>query len=191
MFDTLKYYSTFIMLIGIINTSCSAQQKIATLSDNITTKAKLETYTIKKEQQKATIENSKNKLANVKQSSPNMPIGIALVPYYVKIDLKELTKICAKHISLNELESLTTSKHANIFIDMRTSIEAKVLEVSFFTDQNSILNLKQLESIENEIKTKNLITIKPEAERYIKGSNFLRINAIIYFDDVLKVKKTL
>ena len=180
-----------ILLTGIITTSCSAQKKIATLPDNVATKAMLETYLIKKEQKKVTIENSKNKFANIKQSSPNLPINIAITPYYFRPDLKELTMICARNITLKELENLATNKYAGLTIDLRTTVDGKVLELSFFTDDTSILNLQQLENIEHEIKANNPIIIRSGVEAYVKGSNFLRITSKIYFDDMLKVKKTL
>jgi len=180
-----------ILLIGIITTSCSAQKKIAALSDNVITKAKLETYMIKKEKQKVTIENSNNKFANIKQSSPNLPINISLRPYYIKLDIQELTKICAKHINTNDLETLADVKYAGISIDLRTNTNGKVLEISFFTDGNSILSLQQIEGIEYDIKTSNIVNIKPEAEKYLKNSNFVLVDTAIYFDDILKVKKAL
>ena len=181
-----------ILLIGIITTSCSAQKKIAALSDNVITKAKLESYMIKKEQQKVTIENSNNKLTNIKQTSPNLPFNIPLIPYYVKPNLQELKIIFAKYMTIKELENLSINSFAGISIDIRCNTTGKIREVLFFTDKNSILSLEQLENIEHDIiTTKNMITIKPEAERYIKGSNFLLVDTRLVFSDILKVKKTL
>ncbi|RYF10235.1 MAG: hypothetical protein EOO42_22880, partial [Flavobacteriales bacterium] len=126
----------FILLIGI-TTSCVAQKKIASIDNNITLKAYTENFTVRKQQKKATIENAKNKLNSVRQVSPNLPINMSLRPYYIKLDLQQLTKILADNIPLRDLESLANIKNAGISIDLRTDVTGKVLEVSFFTDENS------------------------------------------------------
>ncbi|WP_316769431.1 hypothetical protein [Pedobacter frigiditerrae] len=187
----MKTLAIFILIIGIGTSSCSAQKKIASIDNNVTLKADLENYTVKKQQKKATIENTKNKLGSVRQVSPNLPINISLRPYYIKLDLQQLTKILAINIPLKELESLASNKNAGISIDLRTELTGRVLEVSFFTDENSILNLKQLELIESEIKEAKLVTVKPEIEKYIRGSNFLLVDTRIVFEDILKAKKTM
>lgn len=186
----MKTFAIFIFIIGIGISSCSAQKKIASINNNITIKAHNENYTITKKQKKVTIENSKNKLSLVRQNSPNLPINMSLRPYYIRLDIEQLTKIFAENIPLKTLESLSLIKNSGISIDLRTDVTGKILEVSFFTDEDSILDLRQLEYIENEIKTAKLITIKSEIERYIKGSNFLLVDTRLIFSEILKVKKS-
>lgn len=181
----------FIVLTGF-TLSCTAQRNIASLESNAAVKANLESYIVVKQHRKVSIENIKNKLNGVKQNSPNLPLNISLRPYYIKLDLQQLTIILAKNIAIREMESLANIKNAGILIDLRVDVTGKILEVSFFTDDNSTLNLKQLEIIENEIKkASQLIVIKPEIERYIKGSNFLLVDTKIYFENILKIKRTL
>lgn len=187
----MKNILSLILVTCFISFSCAAQKKIASFTENEIVKTNMGSYKIKKANKKVTIENTSNRLSNVKQNSPNLPINMKLNPYYIKLDLTQLTKICSKYISLEDIKGLSQTTNAGLFIEIRTDLKGKVLEVSFFTDENSILDLQQLESIENDIKSVKLIAIKPEADKYTKGSNFLLVDAKIYFEDMLKVKRTM
>lgn len=176
-----------LMALMAFSSSCMAQKKIALLNDNSIVKLNSENFIINKEKGMVTIEKTSNKLSKIKQSSPNLPLNFNLYPS-VKIDFPKLTQICAENISINELEKLSQIKQASLFIRIRSNIYGKPLEVLFFTDANSSLNIEQLDKIEKAIFKEKIISVKPEISKYLAGSNFLVNDAMIYFEDMLKVK---
>ena len=183
----MKIFTVFTALILITSSSCSAQKKIAEIPNNTVVKSKSEKFFVKKVDDKVYIENSANKLSQVKQSSPNLGTSINLSPY-VKIDFDRITKICAQHISVNELETLSKIKQASLFIRIRSDITGKAIEMVFFTDATSILNIQQLDRIEAALLAEKVISVKPEISKFLAGSNFLVNDAIIFFADMLKMK---
>ena len=64
------------------------------------------------------------------------------------------------------------------------------MEVGFFTEQNSILTLQQLEQMENEIIKAKVVTINPKVLPFLEGSNFWQIRPTIFYfyNELLKVK---
>lgn len=175
------------MVFSIIGLSCVAQKKISSLGDNSVIKAKALQYSVKKEQNFVAIENSANKFTNVKQRSPNMSVTTNLYGSDIKVDYGQITKICAAAIPLQDLEKLPL--RSSILITIKSDIQGNPLEVSFFTDGNSALTLSQLEEIETSIKKSLKISIRPEVNRLIQGSNFLAIDINVAIPDILKAKK--
>lgn len=170
--------------------SCIAQTKIASLGKSAITKAKSITFSTNKENGYAYIQNTNNKFSKVKQSSPNLPANVNLYPEYAKIDFEKITKICISHISLKELEELAKLKQSSLFIRIRSDLTGRPIEMQFLTDANSNLSVNQLEEIENELLKATIIWINPKAEKLLQGSNYLVNDAVIYFEDMLKVKRT-
>jgi hypothetical protein len=165
-----------------------AQTPIAELKDGSINKAITQSYLVKKPSKYIDIENINNKFTNIKQHSPKL-LGSQLGFRDIAIDQIKLRKICAKYISKQQLEILAAGeKYASIMINIRTDINGKTLEVGFFTKQNSILNLNQLELIEQEIKTTKLVSMKPEILPLLEGSNYYLVWPSIHFEDMLKVK---
>ena len=178
-----------ITLCSTISTSCLAQSLLSNLNDGETAKAINQKYKVKKTEKYITIENINNKFTNVKQNSPKL-FGQLLVKPEIVTNRAQLIKICAKYMSRQQIETLAAgAKYAGLTIIIRTDIYGKTMEVGFFTDQNSILTLQQLEQIENEIIKAKLVTINPKDLPYLQGSNFWQIDPTIYFyDELLKVK---
>ena len=178
-----------ITLCSTISTSCLAQSLLSNLNDGETAKAINQKYKVKKTEKYITIENINNKFTNVKQNSPKL-FGQLLVKPEIVTNRAQLIKICAKYMSRQQIETLAAgAKGAGLTIIIRTDIYGKTMEVGFFTDQNSILTLQQLEQIENEIIKAKLVTINPKDLPYLQGSNFWQIDPTIYFyDELLKVK---
>ena len=164
-----------------------AQTPIAELKDGSINKAITQSYLVKKPSKYIDIENINNKFTNIKQHSPKLFYQLGWPE--IAIDQIKLRKICAKYISKQQLEILAAGeKYAGIMINIRTDINGKTLEVGFFTKQNSILNLNQLELIEQEIKTTKLVSMKPEILPLLEGSNYYLVWPSIHFEDMLKVK---
>lgn len=178
-----------ITLCSTISTSCLAQSLLSNLNDGETAKAINQKYKVKKTEKYITIENINNKFTNVKQNSPKL-FGQLLVKPEIVTNRAQLIKICAKYMSRQQIETLAAgAKYSGLTIIIRTDIYGKTMEVGFFTDQNSILTLQQLEQIENEIIKAKLVTINPKDLPYLQGSNFWQIDPTIYFyDELLKVK---
>ena len=180
-----------ITLCSTISTSCLAQSLLSNLNDGETAKAINQKYKVKKTEKYITIENINNKFTNVKQNSPKLfPLASAYGIPEIVTNRAQLIKICAKYMSRQQIETLAAgAKYAGLTIIIRTDIYGKTMEVGFFTDQNSILTLQQLEQIENEIIKAKLVTINPKDLPYLQGSNFWQIDPTIYFyDELLKVK---
>ena len=164
-----------------------AQTTIAELKDGSINKAITQSYLVKKPSKYIDIENINNKFTNIMQHSPKLFHQLGWPE--IAIDQIKLRKICAKYISKQQLEILAAGeKYASIMINIRTDINGKTLEVGFFTKQNSILNLNQLELIEQEIKTTKLVSMKPEILPLLEGSNYYLVWPSIHFEDMLKVK---
>lgn len=178
-----------ITLCSTISTSCLAQSLLSNLNDGETAKAINQKYKVKKTEKYITIENINNKFTNVKQNSPKL-FGQLLSYPEIVTNKAQLNIICAKYMSRQQIETLAAgAKYAGLTIIIRTDIYGKTMEVGFFTDQNSILTLQQLEQIENEIIKAKLVTINPKDLPYLQGSNFWQIDPTIYFyDELLKVK---
>jgi len=112
--------------------------------------------------------------------------------FYRKVDLAQLTKICAEIIPIGDLEELTKIKNSGLLIDILSDVKGNILEVRFFTANNSILTVNQLEQIEVAIKKAiKIVTINPESQPYLRGSNFISNNVTIWFSDIIKLKKGL
>jgi hypothetical protein len=165
-----------------------AQTKLTDLKDGSINKALNYSYQIKKTIKYIEIDNINNKFTNIKPNSPGL-YGQVLTKPDIVIDMEKISKICAKHISTKQLEILTIgTKYTGLRIIIRTDIYGNTLEIGFFTEQNSILTLNQLEKIENELMTTKLISMKPEILSLLEGSNFWQIRPKFYYEDLLKVK---
>ena len=179
-----------ITLCSTISTSCLAQSLLSNLNDGETAKAINQKYKVKKTEKYITIENINNKFTNVKQNSPKL-FGQLLVKPEIVTNRAQLIKICAKYMSRQQIETLAAgAKYAGLTIIIRTDIYGKTMEVGFFTEQNSILTLQQLEQMENEIIKAKLVTINPKVLPFLEGSNFWQIDPTIFYfyDELLKVK---
>jgi hypothetical protein len=166
-----------------------AQIKLIDLKDGSINKAITLNYQIKKTTKYIDIENINNRFTNIKQNSPRL-YGQVLTKPDIVIDMVKLSRICANHISKQQIETLAAGiKYAGLMIDIKTDINGNTLELSFFTEQNSILTLNQLEKIEKELMTTKLVSMKPEILPLLEGSNYLRITPKIYYEFLLKVKE--
>jgi hypothetical protein len=175
-------------ILVLIHLLSFGQTKLAELKDGTVNKAITQSYLIKIKDNKINVDNIHNKFTNVKQNSPKL-FGQLLVKPDIVIDQKKLSKICAKFINIQQLEKLINGmKYAGLMIKVRTDIYGKTLEVGFFTDQNSILTLSQLEMIENEIILTKLVSMKPDILPLLEGSNFWQIRLTINYVDLLKIK---
>ena len=179
-----------ITLCSTISTSCLAQNLLSNLNDGETAKAINQKYKVKKTEKYITIENINNKFTNVKQNSPKL-FGQLLVKPEIVTNRAQLIKICAKYMSRQQIETLAAgAKCAGLTIIIRTDIYGKTMEVGFFTEQNSILTLQQLEQMENEIIKAKVVTINPKVLPFLEGSNFWQIRPTIFYfyNELLKVK---
>jgi hypothetical protein len=168
-----------------------AQTTIAELKDGSINKAVTQSYLVKIADKKINIDNIHNKFTNIKQNSPNVYNHIPGYPDIV-VDEARLSKICAKYISKQQLITLAASaEYAGLMIKIKTDIYGKTLEVAFFTDQNSILSLQQLEQIENEVRIAKLVHIQPRVLHELKGSNYWQESPLIFYKYLLKVKQGL
>ena len=168
-----------------------AQTTIAELKDGSINKAITQSYLVKIADKKINIDNINNKFTNIKQNSPNVYHHIPGYPHIV-VDEAKLSRICAKYISKQQLETLAASdEYAGLMFEIRTDIYGKTLEVAFFTDQNSILSLQQLEQIENEVRIAKLVHIQPKVLYQLQGSNYWQESPKIYYKYLLKVKQGL
>lgn len=188
MIDMLKSTLSQILFMICITTSCIAQKKIADIKSNSIISAGNKNYIVKTMSGGIRIENQSNRFINLKQTSPNLPNHIVLENYYKKIDVNQLTAICAKIISLSELEKMANVKNAGLQIDIKSNLKGDPIDVLFFTEENSSLTIKQLAEIETLIKESVKIYIRLDAKPYIEGSNFLSTNVTIWFTDMLKAK---
>ena len=188
----MKRYLSVIKTICIIiltTTSSFAQNLISNLKDGQTVKAINQNYKAKKTKKYISIENTNNKFTNIKQNSLNVYHHIPGPPDIV-VDKALLSKIFAKYISKQQLETLAASdEYAGLMFEIRTDIYGKTLEIAFFTDQNSILSLQQLEQIENEVRIAKLVHIEPKVLYELKGSNYWKVSPLIYYKYLLKVKQ--
>lgn len=179
----------FILLIGS-TISCAAQKKIASLNDNTIVNVAKTKYSVTIKYDKVMLQNTLNKLNNVKQFSPNLSPNIRLLePPYGRLVLAQLTKICADIITINQLKELIKIDNSSLFISIKTDLNGKPKELYFYTMANSILTINQLEEIEKEIMKSFSITIKAYNAPFIKGSNFLTFDFNIYFENVIKLKQ--
>jgi hypothetical protein len=190
--NAMKRYLSIIKTICIIiltTTSSFAQNLISNLKDGETVQAINQKYKAKKTKKYISIENINNKFTNIKQNSPNVYHHIPGPPDIV-VDKARLSRICAKYMSKQQIETLAASdEYAGLMFEIRTDIYGKTLEIAFFTAQNSILSLQQLEQIENEIKIAKLVHIQPKVLYELEGSNYWQVSPKIYYDDLLKVKQ--
>jgi hypothetical protein len=189
---TLASATKFLIIFSVLNLSqllVSAQTKLADLKDGSINKAITQSYRVRKTTSYVIIDNINNKFTNVKQNNPKY-FGLILEKPDIVIDQAQLSKICAKYISKQQLEILASGiKYTGLRIEIKTNINGNTLEVGFLTDQNSVLTLVQLEEIEKEIKTTKLVNMKPEIVKLLEGSNFWQVSLKIYFEDILKVKQ--
>ena len=179
-----------ISLCSTISTSCLAQSLLSNLNDGETAKAINQKYKVKKTEKYITIENINNKFTNVKQNSPKL-FGQLLSYPEIVTNKAQLNIICAKYMSRQQIETLASGdKGAGLMIIIRTDIYGKTMEVGFFTEQNSILTLQQLEQMENEIIKAKVVTINPKVLPFLEGSNFWQIRPTIFYfyNELLKVK---
>lgn len=183
----MKIIKLSILFVIVLSIACSAQKKISTIEDKSIIKINSQQYIIDKSDGGANIESLSNKFSNAKQSSPNLPLNVNL-NFYRKVDLVQLTKICAKYISTTQLLELIKLKEVGLLIKIRSDIEGNIKEVGFFTGKNSILTVKQLEEIEKDIKKELKVVIKPEGRQLLQGSNFILSDPLIFFTNILKVK---
>jgi hypothetical protein len=184
-------YLLFSFLLVLLQLNSFAQNLISNLKDGETVQAINQKYKTKKIKKSILIENINNKFTNIKQNSPNVYHHIPGFPDIV-VDEAKLSRICAKYISKQQIETLAAStEYAGLMFEIRTDIYGKTLEIAFFTAQNSILSLQQLEQIENEIKIAKLVHIQPKVLYYLEGSNYWQVSPKIYYKYLLKVKQGL
>lgn len=182
----MKTLTTLLLLIGIITTSCSAQQKIANIKDQDVVKTKFSQYKIRKDNKTATIENVGNKLSNVDQLSPNLPKNINL-GNITKYDENEILKILVNIISQNQIqEAVNKRKNAALFIRVKSNLEGVPIELEFLTDENSNINLSQIQDIETAIRSNLRIKIDKKLDKFLKGSNFISTDITIWLRDLVK-----
>jgi hypothetical protein len=192
--NAMKRYLSIIKTICFITliipaTSSFAQNLISNLKDGETVQAINQNYQTKKIKKSILIENINNKFTNIKQNSPNVYHHRPGYPHIV-VDEAKLSRICAKYISKQQIETLAASdENAGLMFSIRTDIYGKTLEIAFFTEQNSILSLQQLEQIENEVRIAKLVHIEPKVLYQLEGSNYWKVRPLIYYDDLLKVKQ--
>jgi hypothetical protein len=192
----MKSYSSIIKTICIIiltitTTSSFAQNLISNLKDGETVQAINQKYKAKKIKKYISIENINNKFTNIKQNSPNVYHHRPGYPHIV-VDEAKLSRICAKYMSKQQIETLAASdEHAGLMFEIRTDIYGKTLEIAFFTEQNSILSLQQLEQIENEVRIAKLVHIEPKVLYQLQGSNYWQESPLIFYKYLLKVKQGL
>jgi hypothetical protein len=184
-------YLLFSFLLVLLQLNSFAQNLISNLKDGETVQAINQKYKTKKIKKSILIENINNKFTNIKQNSPNVYHHIPGFPDIV-VDEAKLSRICAKYISKQQIETLAAStEYAGLMFEIRTDIYGKTLEIAFFTAQNSILSLQQLEQIENEIKIAKLVHIQPKVLYELEGSNYWQVSPKIYYKYLLKVKQGL
>jgi hypothetical protein len=184
-------YLLFSFLLVLLQLNSFAQNLISNLKDGETVQAINQNYKAKKTKKYISIENINNKFTNIKQNSPNVYHHIPGPPDIV-VDKALLSKICAKYISKQQLETLAASdEYAGLMFEIRTDIYGKTLEIAFFTEQNSILSLQQLEQIENEVRIAKLVHIQPRVLHELKGSNYWQVSPLIFYKYLLKVKQGL
>jgi hypothetical protein len=174
----------------LLFTSSMAQKLLSQLNADETAKGINLWYMAKKDGKLIVVENTQNKFANVKQNSPNLPINLRPSKFDIFFDKTQLTNLCAKYITLQQLETMNLIEGSGLLINIRTDIYGKILEVFFSTEQTSMLSLTQIEQIENNIKaSSNLVSTTPEIQKYLQGSNFWLISKKFFYDDILKAKK--
>ncbi|MGV3546030.1 MAG: hypothetical protein ACO1N4_03135 [Pedobacter sp.] len=181
----------FILLVGI-TISCAAQKKIANLKNNTVERASESKYNVKIEDNRVSLINASNKLTGVKQISPNMGPNETnlLAPLDRKKAIAQLTRICASHISSEDMERLKKNKYPWITMRIRTDINGKPLELELDVQANSNLTLEQMEKIERDILQNVSFRLAPYTNNVVKGSNFLTFLYGIHYDNMLKIKNT-
>jgi len=190
----MKRYLSIIKTICFITliipaTSSFAQNLISNLKDGETVQAINQKYKTKKIKKYISIENINNRFTNIKQNSPKLNIDIPGNPDIV-VDEVKLSRICSKYISKQQLETIVSNDiSAGIMFSIRTDIYGKTLEIAFFTEQNSILSLQQLEQIEDEVRIAKLVHIQPKVLHYLEGSNYWQVRPLILYRELLKVKQ--
>jgi hypothetical protein len=178
-----------IIILTITTTSSFAQNLISNLKDGETVQTINQKYKVKKIEKSILIENINNKFINIKQKSPKLYGDIPGRPDIV-VDEPKLAKICSKYISKQQLERLVAGDiNAGIMFNIRTDIYGKTIEIAFFTEQNSILSLEQLEQIENELRATKLVHIQPKVLYFLEGSNYWQESPLIIYSKLLKVKQ--
>ena len=166
-----------------------AQTTITELKNGSINKAISQSYSVKITDKRISIENINNRFTNIKQNSPKL-YGHIPGPPDIVLDEEQLNKICLKYINKKQLQTLVSNDiYALLMINIRTDIYGKILELNFFTDQNSILSIQQLEQIENEIKSTKLVSITPETSIRLEGSNYWRLWPFILYDDLLNLNQ--
>jgi hypothetical protein len=178
-------------LLIIFTFSSMAQRIISSLSDGEIAKGTDQWYRAKITNNQILIENTQNKFTNVKQYSPNMDPTYRPSKFEISLDKDRLLSMCCKNVSQQQLETLALgNQYAGVMINIRTDNSGKIIEINFFMDKNSSLNLQQIEQIENDIKlSKDLIKITPNMQKILAGSNYWLIYPYMVFSTMLKMKK--
>ncbi|SMC73684.1 hypothetical protein [Pedobacter nyackensis] len=171
--------------------ACKAQQPISTINttqvkaSGITFKIKRTTTDSGKDYVK--ISNTRNKLDNVKQVTPNLNFRLN-VNEYILFDHDIIKDICASVIPLNELKKMAT-KRGGLFIAMKYNTRGYPLELVFLIEKSSLISAEDLAKIETRIKKSAFhITFKKEVQKLVVGANYLLVDFSYTYAEILEAK---
>ena len=176
----MKTLNIIIIFLFVIGSSCNAQKTLSELKNN-QIKVAGYTYNINRSSNSfILIENSSNKLANVKPKRPNWPPNI---PSFKKISINQalLNSIFKEVISANKIKLLPKDITDDLSVRIRADLEGNPIEISFVTDKKSILTVEELSLLERQIKKKIKIFIQEDFKKYLIGADFIVFDAQIQY----------
>ncbi|TDQ08233.1 hypothetical protein [Pedobacter metabolipauper] len=180
-----------IVALILLATACKAQEPIAAGN---ATKIKSSGLTFSVERTTTELGNEfiniinlNNKLSKTKQVTPNLMQGVEVV-HYIKYDKAILTKICANAISLNTLKKIPKDgSYDKLLIMIKYDTQGYPLEMQYTINPKSLMNADDFAEIEKGIKKSPFrVTFKKEIQRFIVGANYLNINVIITYKEMLE-----
>lgn len=167
--------------------ACTAQKTVSKIENGLV-KGKLITYRVNQSIPSfISIENNSNKLSNLKPIAPNWPANVASFKK-ITIDEKLLAAICAEALQPEKVKRLPMGPIDALAIRIKADANGKPMEISFLTEQNSILTIEELENIEMDIKKSILLYIAPDFKRYLIGANFIVFDAQVFYKEILAAK---
>lgn len=180
-----------LILISIIGLTiaCKPQQPIAKItSENIRTSGVL--YHINKPNNKYTqVINANNKFTNTKMIAPNLPFDLK-IPGYRKFDKNIIFQICADIIPLSSLKKENINPMDYLFLSIKVNTKGEPMEIEFLANNSMPITSVDIQKIEEKIlKSSFKVTFNKEIERYLVGANFLNVDVIIRYGDMLKAKE--
>jgi hypothetical protein len=112
-------------------------------------------------------------------------LGQSTLSYIGKTDNSSLSKIFNSVFTQERIRQLLPE--SRITIDCYVNPNGKILEVSYFLNKNTILTAKELEKLEEALKSNYTFKLRPEET---KGGDFFVITLIVkyswFFDGTLK-----